>query len=86
MIQVKQKKRKDKSNQNVKEENVQLIGNGSNSKSTDDNDDLYRNEYKYKPSLTKVFLRTYGAYFLTANVIKFFHDCMVFVSPYILKY
>ena len=84
MVQVKKKKPKVKKDDvKNKEENVELMKAGTSS--SDNNSDLYCDEYSYKPSLTKVIFRAYGVYYLLANVTKFFHDCLLLTSPYLLK-
>lgn len=85
MVQVKKKKSKVKKDDvKNKDESVELMKAGTST--SDDKSDLYHDEYSYKPSLTKVIFRAFGAYYLSANVIKFFHDCLLLITPYLLKY
>ena len=70
----------------TKKSKLELMANGSSSiPPTTDNEEFYET-YTYKPSLTKVFFRTFGAYYMSANFLKFFHDCLLLLSPYVLKY
>ena len=84
MVQVKKKKPKiKKEDAKNKDESVELMQAGTSS-TNDDQSNLYTDEYSYKPSLTKVIFRTFGAYYFSANLIKFFHDCMLLISPCLL--
>ena len=60
------------------------VGKSSVTTQCDENDQEPVSYHEYKPSITKSIFKAFGPFFLFATFCKLCHDCLLFVSPWLL--
>ena len=86
LVEKKVKQSKESSETNKKKDEVtSLLQEDDEEKEKKDKDcDIIIQDHKYEPSLSKVFFRIFGGYYIIGNCFKVIHDVVMFITPFLL--